>query len=308
MSGAPGGGPGLQPGPADGPGSLSSYARAVRPRQWIKNLLVVAVPLAAGRLFEQEIFLPVVLAFAAFCLASSAVYLVNDVCDLDADRAHPTKSKRPIANGEVAPQAAILLAIVLASVALLLGWLISTPLAALIGAYLGVAVAYSLGLKDQPVLDIAVVASGFVMRALAGGFAADLPVSQWFVMMAAFGSLFMVAGKRFSEALLVGDDDATSRRSLAGYTVGYLRFVWTLAATVTVATYALWAFEIQPDPSQAAFLQLSIIPFLLGLLRYAMDIEQGRAGEPEDLILADRTLQALGVAWLVLFVAGVSID
>jgi decaprenyl-phosphate phosphoribosyltransferase len=169
-------------------------------------------------------------------------------------------------------------------------------------------VGYSLGLKNRPVLDIAVVASGFVMRAVAGGFAADLPISQWFVMTAAFGSLFVVAGKRFSEALLVGDGEVASRRSLVGYTVGYLRFVWTLAATVTISTYALWAFEMQAAPSEAAILQLSIIPFLLGLLRYAMDIEQGRAGEPEDLILADRTLQALGIAWLVLFVAGVSID
>ena len=285
-----------------------SYARAMRPRHWVKNVLVAAVPLAAGRLFDADVLPPIAIAFVAFCLASSAVYLVNDVCDVAADRAHPTKRLRPIAVGEVSPRGAIVLAIALMLASLSITWLVSPEMTALIGTYLGISAAYSLGLKHQPVIDIAIVASGFVLRAVAGGVAADLEISQWFVMTAAFGSLFIVAGKRFSEVLLVGEGAATSRQSLAGYTVGYLRFVWTLAATITVATYALWAFEMQSGSSRTVLLQLSIVPFLLGLLRYAVDIEHGRAGEPEDIVLGDRALQAIGAAWLVLFMVGIAFD
>jgi decaprenyl-phosphate phosphoribosyltransferase len=284
---------------------LRAHVRALRPRQWLKNGLVVAVPLAAGSLFVPEVLAAITIAFIVYCMASSSVYLVNDVRDVVEDRAHPTKRHRPVAAGQVASSTALVMAAGLAVVSLSIAFWSSTALGLVIAVYLAIAVAYSYGLKDQPVLDVAVVASGFVLRALAGGVAAGIEVSQWFLLTAAFGSLFMVAGKRFSEALLVGEGQAGSRKSLAGYTVGYLRFMWTLAATLTLVTYAMWSLDVQVGLPRPVLVQVSILPFLLAVLRYAVDIEQGRAGEPEEIILGDKVLQILGVLWIVLFGLGV---
>lgn len=280
--------------------------RALRPRQWIKNVLVAAVPLAAGEVPSVELALAVAAAFVAFCLAASSTYLVNDLRDVAEDRAHPHKRDRPIASGAVPRRTAGTLAAVLAAASLGLSALTSPGLLAIIVAYLVLSSLYTFGLKDQPVIDLAIVATGFVLRASAGGVAAGLVPSQWFLLTVTFGSLFVVAGKRFSEVLLVGEGAAASRRSLAGYTLGYLRFVWTMAATITVATYALWTFEMQPTLPRPAFVQISVAPLLLGVLRYALDVELGRAGEPEDIVLRDRVLWVLALVWLVTFSIGVA--
>ena len=285
---------------------LAAHVAAMRPRQWVKNLLVAAAPLASGRILQVEMLTAVGVAFVAFCLAASSVYLVNDVRDVAEDRAHPRKRHRPIAAGEVAPVTAVVMGVVLAGAALAVAAISGPPLMIVIALYLGISLAYSLALKDQPVIDLAVVASGFVLRAMAGGVAAGLELSQWFLLAAAFGSLFMVGGKRYSEVILAGEGNSASRRSLGSYSAGYLRFVWTLAATITVATYSLWAFEMQPVFARPVLVQASIAPFLLGVLRYAVDIEQGRAGEPEEIVLRDRVLQGIGVLWLVVFTIGVA--
>jgi len=286
-------------------GPLATWAHALRVRQWIKNGLVIAVPLASGAIIEPEVMAATAVAFAAFCLGASSIYLLNDIHDREEDRAHPTKRSRPIASGQISARAGTTVAAVLAAAALAISLLASTALGGVVAAYLMLSYAYTLGLKHQPVLDIAVVAAGFVLRALAGGAAAGIVPSQWFLMAAAFGSLFLVSGKRYSEVLLAGDGVGLFRRSLKGYTRGYLRFVWTLAATVTVATYALWAFEMQAELAVPALAQLSIVPFVLAILRYAVEIEAGGAGAPEEVALRSPVLQALGVAWLVLFVLGV---
>ncbi|MET0997665.1 MAG: decaprenyl-phosphate phosphoribosyltransferase, partial [Marmoricola sp.] len=215
---------------------------ALRPRQWAKNLLVLAAPLAAGQLLEPGIFGPTVLAFVGFCLASSAVYLVNDVHDRDADALHPTKSHRPIASGRVSPATAYVMATVLALAALVLAALAGWSLLALLAGYLFIQVCYTLRLKHEPVLDLMVITAGFLMRAVAGGVASGLPISQWFLMVAGFGSLFVVAGKRYSELHALGAASAT-RRSLVRYTDSYLRFVWSMAAAACLMSYSLWAFD-----------------------------------------------------------------
>jgi decaprenyl-phosphate phosphoribosyltransferase len=213
---------------------------------------------------------------------SSAVYLVNDVIDVEADRAHPVKRFRPIAAGEVTPRQAVAVAVVLA-------------------VYATIQLGYCLWLKNVAVIDLAVVASGFLLRAIAGGAAAGIILSQWFLLVASFGSLFMVAGKRYSEVHLVGEGAAATRRILQEYSASYLRFAWGLAGSVTVTFYSLWAFDI--GARQPLLAQLSIAPFVLALLRYAVDIDRGSAGEPEAIVLGDRVLQVLGVLWLALFAA-----
>ena len=285
---------------------MSAWVSALRPRQWTKNILVFAAPLGAGRLFEPDILLPSIGAFVAFCLISSATYLINDVRDVEADRAHPKKQHRAIASGRLSVGAAVLTAIVLALAAFTLSWFIQPALAGVVAAYAVITLLYSLVLKHEPVLELALVAMGFLLRAIAGGAASDLPISQWFLIVAGFGSLFMAAGKRFSElerARREGES-TTPRRSLAGYTPGYLRFVWAVSAAVTITAYCLWAFDVAATPSSFPWAQWSVVPFVLAILRYAIDIDRGEAEAPEDAALGDRVLLLLGVIWVVMFGLG----
>ena len=159
--------------------------------------------------------------------------------------------------------------------------------------------AYCFWLKHQPVLDICIVASGFLLRAIAGGAATGIPLSQWFLLSAGFGSLFMVAGKRYAEMMLAERTGAKIRKSLESYSASYLRFVWGLAATVLISTYCLWAFELrEAQPNNTVWSVISIVPFVVAVLRYAVDVDNGDGGEPEEIALGDRVLQVLALAWI----------
>lgn len=277
---------------------LPAPIRALRPRQWVKNLLVVLAPLAAGWLFRPQVLAGVALAFVAFCLVSSAVYLLNDIRDVAEDRLHPKKRFRPIAAGELAVPVAAGMAVVLGLAGLGLGFWVAPALCLTLIVYSGVQVLYSTVLKHLPVIDLAVVSSGFLLRAIAGGVAVAVPLTQWFLLVASFGSLFMVAGKRYSELISVGAEAGT-RRSLDRYSPSYLRFVWMLAAVLVVTSYSLWAFENRADPLLGVpWTAISIAPFTLGMLQYALEVDAGQAGEPEDVVLHDHVLQGLGVIWL----------
>lgn len=288
---------------------LPPAIRAMRPRQWVKNVLVFAAPMAAGRIFEPDVFLRTVLATVGFILVSAAVYLMNDSRDVAEDRLHPKKRFRPIAAGELSIPAALILAAVCTVIALVLGFWLSIALGATLAIYVGLQVAYSAFLKNRPVIDLAMVASGFVLRAIAGGVASHLALSQWFLLVAAFGSLFMVGGKRYSELVSLGAE-ARTRKSLRAYRPSYLRFVWESSCALVIMSYSLWAFEQhRQSPSdspvivglaQVPWAQISIVPFVLALLRYAMRIDDNRAGEPEDVVLGDRTLQVFGLIFVVI--------
>ncbi|MET0768003.1 MAG: decaprenyl-phosphate phosphoribosyltransferase [Aeromicrobium sp.] len=285
------------------PRGASALVRAARPRQWVKNLLVVAAPLAAGVIDDPAALRAIAAAFVAFTLAASAVYLLNDVMDVEDDRRHPTKRRRPIAAGELSSRAALVAAVVAAGGSIGLGMAVDTDLGVTLIVYLVIQVAYAVWLKDQPVVDLAIVSGGFLLRAIAGGVAVDVPLSQWFLLVASFGSLFMVAGKRYSELHSLGSTGGT-RRTLQLYSESYLRFVWSLAAAVTITAYSLWAFEIAGD-SGVNWQAISIAPFVMGLLRYAVDVDRGLAGEPEEAVLRDPVLQVIVAVWLVLFAIGV---
>lgn len=275
--------------------------KAIRPRQWVKNLLVFAAPLAAlGGDVSYDyryVLTQVSMAFVVFCLAASSIYLVNDARDVEADRQHPTKRFRPIAAGVVSEPLAYTLAVLLAAASLGIAWLVNPNLALVMAVYLGVQLAYCYGLKHQAVLDICIVSSGFLIRAIAGGVAADIPLSQWFLLLMAFGSLFMAAGKRYAELQLAENTGAKIRKSLESYTTTYLRFVWTMSATAVVLCYGLWAFE-RDGGDGGSWYVVSMIPFTIAILRYAVDVDSGMAGEPEEIALRDRVLQLLAVAWI----------
>ncbi len=290
---------------AAGQGGLAivrGIIRTARPRQWVKNVLVLAAPFAAFAarpVFEAAVVFDAAVAFVAFCLVASAVYLVNDAIDVEADRAHPTKRNRPIAAGVVPVRVAYGVATALFLSSFAVSLVSSWRLLVVVGVYAAVQIGYCLGLKHQPVIDLCIVASGFLLRAIAGGAAAELPLSQWFLLVTAFGSLFMVAGKRYAEIVLYERTGAKIRASLSKYSASYLRFVWATSAAIMIMTYALWAFEIrQRTGTNSVWAVISIVPFVVAVLRYAVDVDGGNAGEPEDIAFRDRVLQVLGVSWV----------
>ncbi|MFM9588998.1 decaprenyl-phosphate phosphoribosyltransferase [Streptomyces scabiei] len=278
--------------------------RTARPRQWIKNLLVVAAPAAAGELFTPRALTRLPLVFVLFTACAAAVYLINDARDAEADRAHPVKRHRPVAAGQVPVPVAYGVGGALAVLApLAAAWLCSPYTCALLTAYLVLQLAYCLSLKHVLVVDLAVVTTGFLMRAMAGGPALGIPLSRWFLITTGFGALFMVAAKRYSEAVQMADRPGATRALLTEYTAGYLRFVWQLAAGVAVLGYCLWAMEEGGVPSAGVlpWRQLSMVAFVLAVLRYAVFADRGTAGEPEDVVLHDRALTLIAAVWLTMY-------
>lgn len=269
---------------------------ATRPRQWVKNLLVLAPLLPAGRVVGLDEVVGALTAFVVFCLVAAATYLFNDVEDVDLDRAHPVKRLRPVASGALAVGEARAASATLVCAGLALATTRGWQLVAVAATYVTVQALYCLWLKHEPVLELASVASGFLLRALAGGVAAGIPLSQWFLMSAAFGSLFVAAGKRYAEAEAGARTGVPVRRVLDQYSASYLRFVWTMAGTVVVATYALWALEVGTAVG-SPWSALSVVPFVLAVMRYAVNVDRGGGEEPEEVVLRDRMLLGLGGLW-----------
>ncbi|WP_291313920.1 decaprenyl-phosphate phosphoribosyltransferase [Corynebacterium sp. UBA2622] len=287
-----------------------AMVKGLRPKQWVKNVLVLAAPLAAGMdSFTSRTLLDVALAFIVFCLGASSIYLVNDARDIESDREHPTKRFRPIASGVLPVNLAYAMAVVLILAALGLSLLATdgTSLAIVIGVYIVLQLGYCFGWKHIPVIDIALVSSGFMLRTMAGGVAAGIALSQWFLLVAAFGSLFMASGKRYAEMLLAQETGAKIRKALEGYTPTYLRFVWTLSATAVVMSYALWGFQLSSTVHGTAgiWYQVSMVPFVIAILRYAAKVDSGHGGAPDEIALEDRVLQLLALLWIFCIVMAV---
>jgi decaprenyl-phosphate phosphoribosyltransferase len=288
------------------PSVLAAVVRTARPKQWLKNLLVVAAPGAAGVLTDPAQVARTAVAFVALCLTASGTYFLNDALDAEADRSHPTKRNRPVASGQLS----VGFAKVMAAVLIVAGIGVAAPinggqLAAVVGGYAVLTISYSLWLKHEPVVDLGAVAAGFVLRAVAGGVACNVPISNWFLIVAGAGSLFIVTGKRHAEQVTLGADSGAHRATLDEYSPGFLGFVRSVGASVTITAYCLWAFEVGHQVGDVLWFRASIVPFVLAMLRYAHIIEQGGGGAPEEVVIEDRVLQVLGVLWLVTFVLGV---
>ncbi len=283
---------------------------ALRPRQWTKNLLVFVAPAAAGILSQRLSFLHALGAFWIMCAAASGTYLLNDAMDAEADRRHPVKVHRPIASGAVSEPLAIALSVVLivvsvAGAAILSGWM----LVAVVASYITITVAYTIYLKREPVVELAAVASGFVLRAIAGGVVTHIPLSSWFLVVISFGALFIVTGKRAAESISLGDDGPAHRPVLGSYTKTFLQSTLVLTAGVTTTGYCLWAFEragsLGLSGHHAIWTELTVAPVILGILHVLRLADSGHVGEPEEMVFHDRLLQILGLVWVVLFALGI---
>jgi decaprenyl-phosphate phosphoribosyltransferase len=282
----------------------AAIVRAARPRQWLKNVLLLGAPAAAGVLTEPEALGRLAIAFAAFCAVAGGGYLLNDVHDADDDRRHPRKSRRPVASGALSERAALSAGGALVAVGLGLGAALGWAFLAVLAGYVALTAGYSLALRDVAVLDLAAVAGCHVARAAAGGVAVGVPLSRWFLIVASFGSLFVVAGKRLGDLAELGEAAPAARATLASYSPAYLRHVLTMASAVAVTGYCLWAFDAAHE-AVPVLSQLSVVPLVLFLLRYALLLDQGRGGAPEELVLADGVLAALAATWVALFAGAV---
>ena len=292
---------------SSGSSTFVAVVRSARPLQWTKNLLVFAAPGAAGVLDDWPELGITLLAFIAFCLASSGIYLWNDALDVEADRRHPTKRLRPIAAGRLGISTAKVI-----GTSFLVGSCVVAAATgrwqtvAVIVTYIATTIVYSVWLKRVAVVDLVLVASGFVLRAAAGAVAVDVPMSKWFVLCTVFGSLFIVTGKRYAELREIGEGAGEVRLTLETYTPTYLRGVLTMSCGAAIISYCLWALETKElAGTDLPFYELSIVPMLTAMLRYLLLVEQGHGGAPEEVFAGDRVLQLLGVAWIVTFGLGV---
>jgi len=283
---------------------LVAAIQAVRPRQWPKNLLVFAAPLAGATLGRDDGFGYALLAFVAFTGAASGVYVVNDVLDVERDRLHPTKRLRPIASGRLPRSAALLLATVCLAVSALSIVVIGEPmLAAVIGAYVAFSLLYSMGLKHVPGVELVVVASGFVLRALGGAVATHVPPSGWFLTVCSLGALMVAIGKRYTELSALGDEAAAHRPVMRWYSLGLLRAGQRTTSVVMLGAYLFWALS-EHDLWMRGWHVASVAPLALALFRF--DRLTGLAeGRPvEDLIARDPMMLCCELTWLTMFTVG----
>lgn len=273
---------------------------ALRPRQWVKNLLLFGGIIFAAEIGDSLKWAQAIVAFLAYCAASSAAYLLNDVRDRTADRAHPVKRNRPIARGELGSRAAGTLAgaLLLGAVALA-AWLGTESVACLL-VFAALQLAYSLGLKNVVYVDVLVIAALFVVRAAAGAIAVDVRISPWLLVCTGLLALFLALGKRRAELLLVEAEQTPGRRVLAGYSAALLDRLLLLVAVVTAAVYVLYC--VTARDSYALVITVPFVVFGLGRYLYLVR-EDDRGEEPENVLLGDAPILITVVAWAALCAA-----
>lgn len=284
---------------------LIALIKSMRPRQWTKNVFVF-VPLFFDRkLTDPESVLRTIAAFVLLCLMSSAVYLMNDLVDIEKDKQHPVKKNRPLPAGELSPTVAVVAAVILAVISLVAGYFLAPSLALILLIYLLLQIAYTLWLKNIVLVDVLVVASGFVLRIAAGVAVIEVErFSPWLYVFSFFLALFLVLGKRRHELVLLGDEGASHRSILSEYNIDLIDRMLGIVTTGTVVAYSLYTFLAEGLP--ANHVMMLTIPFVLyAIFRwlYLIHVRQ-EGGAPEDIVLRDRPLQLSIVLWaLVVFIA-----
>lgn len=278
--------------------------RAMRPRQWVKNALVLAAPFAAGSLFTGGVLVSALLAIVVMCAAASTTYLLNDVSDRDRDRRHPTKCRRPIAAGELSVPAALVLASATAAAALALAAVLSAWTCVFVAAYLVMTISYSRRLKHVANLELGVVAAGFVLRVLVGAAATATPLSAPFLIVVGAGALFLAIAKRYAELSELGADAALHRPVLAHYTLDGLHVGLATSMGVALLSYVVWAVGVEELTLASPWVGLSVVPVAIAAARAYRRAIAGGVGDPTELVLGDRVLQFAGLATAALLLVG----
>jgi 4-hydroxybenzoate polyprenyltransferase len=296
--------------------NLLALLRALRPHQWVKNVFVFAAVVFAygevGRVHPEDHsdVVHTFQAFFAFCLGASAIYLVNDVLDRESDRAHPTKRERPIARGDVTVPVALVTSAILVAGALFLGWLAggeSAKVAYVVAGYIALNFAYSVKLKHLVLIDAFCIATGFLLRILAGGLAADAKVSHWLLLCTLFLALFLALCKRRAEIELLGDGRGAHRANLRQYTVPFLDQLVTVLAATTIVNYTMYTVADETVHKFESTNLVWSVPFVVfGIARYMFLVQTSRAGgNPTRVLLGGDAMFAVNAVLWFAVVAGV---
>jgi 4-hydroxybenzoate polyprenyltransferase len=279
--------------------------RLLRPRQWTKNLLLFAALVFAKELFDADAVVLASLGFAAFCLASSSAYIINDLLDAERDRLHPEKRNRPIASGAIAPGRAAVVAVALTAVSLALAFWVAPAFGISVVLYLGLTHFYSLVGKNAVVLDVLLIAFGFVIRAIAGALAIAVPISDWFILCMAFLALFLAVSKRKAELVALKEEAGNTRPVLEQYTETSLDTYTAVTMAATLICYGLYVFDFQKQASSDSQILILTLPIaVFGVFRYHHVAETtGMGDKPEEVLLRDRPIQLCALAFALVAVA-----
>jgi 4-hydroxybenzoate polyprenyltransferase len=284
-------------------GTAGSYLRLIRPKQWTKNGFVLAGVVFAGKALSVSSVASALLAFAAFCALSGAVYASNDVLDVEEDRKHPLKRRRPVASGEISAPTALAFAVALGAGGLTLGFFVSPGVGLAGVAYLALQAVYTTTLKHTAILDVMSISAGFVIRALAGVAAVGSPISPWLIVCTGLLTLFLGFSKRRHELASLGEGATIHRRNLADYSVPLLDEMMNIMMSATIIAYTLYTFTVYEREDE--IFMMASIPFVIyGVFRYMLLVHRNGGGNPDTLLLADRPLQIALLLWL-LVVGGV---
>jgi len=277
---------------------LTALLKTMRPRHWTKNAFIFAALVFDGKLFDLPDFLRTLAGFGLFCLISSAVYIFNDLFDLEADRQHPMKRDRPLASGKLAVPVAIAAGSILTFMTLALGYWLAWQFDLVLLVYFAMILAYSKWLKHIPVLDVLVLATGFVLRVHAGTMLITVErFSPWMYVVMTLLALFLGFGKRRAELALLADDAANHRKVLDGYTLPLLDQFITIVSGMTIVAYSLYTF-FRPEAPGGYALMLTIPFVVYAIFRYLYLIQvKDAGGEPEEILLSDRPFQISILLW-----------
>lgn len=274
---------------------LKAYLHLLRPHHWIKNLFLFAAPFFGGTILRYDVLILSLPVFLTFSLSASSVYIFNDIFDRERDRVHPKKRKRPIASGLITPKKASFLIMMTLLPSLYMSYLIGTGYLAFVLSYILIQALYSISLKNLTIVDIFSIASGFVIRVLAGGAAFHIKVSPWLFTTMFMISLVLAGGKRLSEVSLLTEGASHHRKSLKDYSEGFLKEILLISSGTALVTYALYTVE------QAQELIYTIPVVTFGLFRYLMLADRGM-GEPTEALIKDLYLIVTVIVWMVLVV------
>lgn len=273
---------------------MPALIRALRPLQWVKNLLLFAALVFSEKTAEFEAVVTEHLAVAVFCALASAGYLFNDLRDIENDRTHPEKKHRPIASGEVSPALATATAVLLFIGGAVGAWFINMGFFAVAMAYLLLTTSYSAFLKKLPLLDVFVIATGFVLRAAAGALSIEVYISPWLLVVTGFGALYLGISKRRAEVMLLEGEAAEHRANLAAYTPKVLDQFASLSGASTIMSYAMYTFH---ETAKTPWLMITVPWVVAGIMRYEMLAQQGHGGAPEKMLVKDPAFTAIGLMW-----------
>jgi 4-hydroxybenzoate polyprenyltransferase len=272
--------------------------RTMRPRQWAKNVFIFAALVFDVKLLMPGLFLRTLAGFVLLCMASSTIYLINDLADVEQDRRHPVKRLRPIAAGELPISTARAAAVLLAAATLILSYALHAIFGHIVLAYIIINLLYSYRLKHVPIIDVLIVAAGFVLRVASGVSLIHVErFSPWLYVVTTLGALFIGFGKRRAEMIMLRDDANTHRRVLDGYTIAYLDQLLVIVSATTIIAYSLYTFSAENLPRN--HLMMLTIPFVMyGVFRYLYLIHvEDAGGAPEELFLSDRPLLVTILLW-----------